>query len=323
MTLATLAVCLTLIAYLAGVGIGSPVALALLRTARGTADPESRARRLFAARLLPAVLGIVVALGLVLPSFLRLEPAQSAEPLGAGLAIAGGLAALVVVAGVVRGALGLVGTRRLVRDWARRARPVVFPGIGLPAFRVDEGFPIVAMTGCFWPRLYVSESVLRHCTRDELEAILSHEIGHLRRGDTWKRLLLRACPDLFALTPLGARIEGLWTEAAEHAADDHAAAPGRARAMDLASALIRVARLGGSGRLATLPLATLYRGGGVADRVSRLLEQPPPALERRERPSRAGVLLLAVAGLLGPVAVGLGASYPVHRALEAVVRLLS
>ena len=324
MTLVVLAVCLTLLAYLVALVLGSPLALALLRTDRPTQDPDARSRRLFALRLLPAALGIFVAFGLVLPSFLRLEPVRSGERVGAGLVLLAALSGTVVVAGLARAALACLATRRLVRGWARRARPIQLHGIALPAFSLEEPFPLVAIAGWLRPRLYVSSTVLRHCTRAELEAIVAHETGHLRRGDTWKRVLLRACPDLFALMPLGAGIERLWTEAAEQAADDHAAAAGRARSLDLASALIRVARLAGSARPIALPLTTLYRGGGVAERVSRLLESPSNRpCHGAGRRFQAGSLVLLTAGLLGPTAAVLGALHPVHRALEAVVRLLS
>jgi Zn-dependent protease with chaperone function len=324
MTPVTLAVCLTLIAYLAGIGLGSPLASVLLRSGRSTSDPDARSRRLFVLRLLPAGLGISVSLGLVLPSFLWLEPARSGERVGAALALVAALSSVVVIAGLVRAALGLLATRRLVRGWAREARPIRLSGIAMPAFSLDERFPLVAIAGCFRPRLYVSSTVIRHCTSAELAAIVAHETGHLRRGDTWKRVLLRACPDLFALMPLGAEIERRWAEAAEQAADDHAAAAGRARSLDLASALIRVARLAGSARPRALPLTTLYRGGGVAERVSRLLEPSPVApLEGGYRRFRAGSLLLVAGGLLGPAAAVLGVLHPLHRLLEAVVRILS
>jgi hypothetical protein len=324
MTFAALAVCLTLLAYLAGVVLGSPLALALLRTGRGIADPNARARRLFALRLLPSIVGLLVAFGLVLPSFLWLEPASSGEQVGTMLVAVAALSGVILLAGLVRASLGIVATWRLIRRWARGARCVRLPGISLPAFSLDVRFPLVTITGWFRPRLYVSRTVLTHCTDEELAAILAHETGHLKRGDTWKRALLRACPDLFALTPLGAETERLWAEAAEQAADDHAAGPGRARSLDLASALVRIARLAGTSHPRALPLTTLYRGGGVALRVSRMLEPSPPAPREAGGPEhRASSPLLVTTGLVGSVAAVLALLRPVHCVLEAVVRLLS
>lgn len=323
MTLVALAACLTLLGYLAGVGAGTPLALLLLRTGRGASDPEALSRRLLALRLLPLGVGIVLAFGLVLPAFVWLEPSPSGERVGAKLALAAIAAAGVLVAGSARGLLDVLATRRLVRRWTRSARPVRMPGMSIPAFSLDERFPIVAIVGWIRPRLYVSSEVLRRCTKAELAAIVAHESAHLRRGDPWTRVLVRACPDLLALTPLGAAIERRWAEASERAADDLAAATGRERPVELASALVRVARLAGAARPRALPVTALYRGGGVADRVSRLLaasEAPGP--RPRSRRLCAPTVLLAAGAAVAPAAAALGALYPVHRLLEAVVVLL-
>lgn len=323
MTYVALAACLTLLAYGIGMAAGSLLAIGLLRWGAGGSDPDARSRRLFLIRFLPTGLGSSLALGLALPAFLGFEPAGTGERVGTTLVLVAAASGAVVLAGLIRGGSGLLATRRLVREWSRRALPLRIPGIPLPAFRVDERFPLVAIAGCFRPRLYVSSTVLRHCTPGELAAIIAHESGHLRRGDTWKRVALRACPDFLALSPVGSDIERRWAEAAEQAADDHAAAPGPARSLDLASALVRVARLAGSSSPRALPLTALYRGGGVADRVSRLLgtASPPPIDGGRGR-RRAERLLFVAAVLPGPAAAAFGALDPVYRFLEAAVRLL-
>lgn len=320
MSYAALALCLALLAYAAGMSVGSALALLLLRVALRAGDPAERARRLFLLRLLPAGLGAFLALALVVPSFLLLEPAQSGERIGWKLLLLATLSASVIVAGLARGALALLATRRLVRAWQRGARPLHLAGIELPAFRVDERFPLVALSGWLWPRLYVSNTVLEHCTSAELSAIVAHESGHLGRGDPWRSVLLHACPDLLALAPRALRIERRWAEAAEQAADDLASARGSASSLDLASALIRVARLAASSRTFELPMATLYRGGGVTERVRRLLEPRPAQVASRAGHSLGWSLLLA-AGVAGCTSL-LGALAPLHRVLEAVVSAL-
>jgi Zn-dependent protease with chaperone function len=155
------------------------------------------------------------------------------------------------------------------------ALPIEVPGIGLPAFVVNEAFPVVSLVGWFRPRLLVARTVLENCDGDELAAVLAHEAGHNERRDPWVRLLVRACPDLLSVTPWADRMERAWAEAAEQDADERAARTGPTRAMDLASALVKVARLAGAGRPPAIPLAALYRGEGVAARVARLLERNP------------------------------------------------
>jgi Zn-dependent protease with chaperone function len=321
MTFVALAACLSLAAYGAVLVATSPLSLALVRIADRTKEPDARARRLFAARFLPAGLGALVAAGLVLPAFLLLEPRSSGERVGAWLAVLAAASAAVVLAGLAKGLLGLVATRRVVRGYRKDARPLRIAGLPLPAFAVEDRFPLVAVVGSLRPRLYVSRTVLDRCTASELEAIVAHEAGHVIRRDPWRLLLLRACPDLIALTPAAARIERRWADAAEQAADDHASALGPARTLDLASALIRVARLAGSARR-ELPMTALYRGGGVAPRVARLIERTEaPRVSRPHRLSAA----LAVAGALAIpfAAAALGVFERVHRVLEAVVALAS
>lgn len=316
-----LACCLTLLAYGAALVVGSALVLPFVRPALRTADSEVRSRRLFALRMLPCAFGAVVALGLVLPAFWWLEPRSTGEHIGIPLALLAGLSAAVLAIGILRGGLDLLATRRLIRGWTRIARPIGLPGIALPVLALDEPFPLVTIAGCARPRLFVSSIVLDRCTRAELAAIAAHESGHLRRGDPWKRLLLRACPDLLALTSLGARLERAFAEAAEQAADDHASTAGTARSLDLAAALLKVARLAGAARPAGLPLTALYRGDGVAGRVARLLERegaPPPCAASRLR--ERSLIALGAGVLFLPAAAHVGLLHHVHGLLEVVVR---
>jgi Zn-dependent protease with chaperone function len=207
-----------------------------------------------------------------------------------------------------------------VRGWKRHASPIHFEGIALPAFAVDESFPLVAIAGWLRPRLYVSRVVLESCTPAELAAIVAHEAGHVHSGDPWRLLFVRACPDVLGLLPAGAALASRWAEAAEEAADDHAAIS-QARSLDLASALIRVARLAGSRTRGDLPLTALYRGGGVATRVARILDRPGDAPIPQEHPRTAGRAVVAVV-VLGTCLASLVAMEQVHRLLEAVVARL-
>ena len=324
MSFAGLACCLTLLAYGAVVTAGSPLVLPFLRPAARTFDPGTRARRLLALRLLPSAFALFVAGGLVLPAFVWLEPRTTDERVGPWLLLAAGLSGAVLVAGIARGAAAVLATRRLVRRWSHSARPIRLAGVTLPAFAIDERFPIVTLTGCVQPRLFVSRTVLARCTSAEFAAIVAHESGHLWRRDPWSRLLLRACPDILALTPLGAELEQRWAEAAEQAADDHAAAEGTARSLDLASALLEVARLAGAARPRWLPMIALYRGGGVAQRAARLLEQrDPPTVVPRRRPGVLAAIALAAGVLFVPVAAELYILHALHRMLEALVLLLA
>jgi Zn-dependent protease with chaperone function len=323
MTYLALACCLTLLAYGVVVSAGTLLVLPFVGPVLRTTDPRARSRRLLALRLSPAIVAALVALGLVLQAFLRFEPWSTKERVGTSLILFAAISGGVLVIGILRGSLDLYATRRLVRRWSRDARPIRLPGVTLPAFTVEERFPIVTIAGCAKPRLFLSCEVLERCTRAELAAIIAHESGHLRRGDPWKRLLLRACPDVLGLTPVGVAIEHGWAAAAEQAADDEASAAGTERSIDLASALLKVARLAGTAKPHGLPMTALYRGDGVASRVARLLERhtplavaaPGPRVARRAMALVACTLLVLVSAVPGVL-------HEVHLFLETLVHLL-
>jgi len=42
-------------------------------------------------------------------------------------------------------------TRRLLTSWLADATPLSVPGVTVPAFRIDSGFPVVAVVGIFRP----------------------------------------------------------------------------------------------------------------------------------------------------------------------------
>jgi hypothetical protein len=322
MNFVALACCLTLLAYGTAMSAGSLLSLPLLRAARLTLDPDSRSRRLFALRLLPVAFALFVALEVVLLTFVWFEPRDTRERVAPGLLLGAVLSSAVLVTGIVRVSLGLLATRRLVRRWLRSACPIRLIGVTMPVYVVDEPFPIATIAGCVHPHLFISRTVLDRCTGAELAAIVAHETGHLRRGDAWRRLVLRACPDILALTPIGDALECCWAEAADEAADDCATAAGAAPSLDLASALLKVARLAGNVTPRGLPLTALYQGGGAAGRAARLLRRrTPPVVPPRGRPGTVAAIALAAGVLFVPLAGASGILHRVHHLLETVVLL--
>ena len=188
-------------------------------------------------------------------------------------------------------------TRRLLSSWLADATALSLPGVTVPAFRIDSGFPVVAVVGIFRPILVVDGTVLDGCNEDELAAILAHEQGHLRRRDNLRRALFAAAPDPLSHTPAGIRLRDDWRVATEEAADDVAAERGEDARVHLASALLRVARLApratekasGAFHGAQLPASALYRGESVEGRVRRLIEAAPAAAGRASRGQGLGL----------------------------------
>jgi len=319
MTYLGLACCLSLTAF----GAASLVAALLVWPAvrRQLVIAEPRGGTLLALRFTPTIAACLVAGAIVLPSFLRLEPRHSGERVGVTLIGLGAAVALMLLAGALRALRSVLATRALERRWRVGAAEIVLPGFPLPAFAIDEPFPLIAVVGVVRPRLYVARQVLERCTPGELAGIVAHETAHVSRRDNLKRLLLRACPDILAFSPMGARIERAWTEASERAADDNAAARTGSR-LDLAAALVKVAR----SLVAPAPtdgvLAAFCREEEITTRVRRLLH---PAPERGGRGVAAQRVALVLApGLMALVAVAqnAGVAARIHGVAEMLVRFL-
>jgi len=167
------------------------------------------------------------------------------------------------------------------------------------------------------PRLVVARRVLAECPPEELAAILAHERRHFMQRDNLRRALLACLPDLLALAPMGDRLVTNWHDAIEEAADDAAAENGPAGRVDLASALVRVARLAPTGqRPVVLPVSALYRGENIERRVRRLLDDPEPPSAPRGSAWRRGVVgacLVVMGGL---------ALHATHEVVEAAASFL-
>jgi len=318
---------LVLLLGLATYGLGAAAGGALLagawrgsRTLRGLSGARG-ARWLLALRAFPPVFGLVGALLVALPAFVAHEPLDRAhgEEIGPGLVALGLLGSLPIGLGLLRGLRAVSATRRLESRWKALARPLALPEAGLPAARLAHPFPVAALGGFAHHRLYVAECVLDSLTPAELQATCAHEHAHAASRDNLKALLLRACPDWLGLLPLGRELDQAWAGTAEQAADDAAARSDEARAADLASALVKTARLIPPGmQLTDLPASSL-QGGELGVRVERLL-----GARSRDDGGVAAAWLLAASllALLAPLAVP-GSSELIHALLEQLVQLVA
>jgi len=285
-------------------------AAALLARSNARRAPAPRARLLFNLRMLPGVCAVLVAFGIALPIFLWFEDAGTTESVSRTLGVLSFAGAGLLLRASWRAAAAWQSTARVLDDWRRRGRALDGLDAPLPAYAIDDPFPIVAVVGVLRPRLFVAERVLRECAPDEVAAMIAHECAHVSARDNLKRLLIRACPGLFGV----ARLDRVWGAAAEEAADARAAGFDATARLNLAEALIHVARLAVP---QVPPLASaFYLGGSIDDRVRRLIE-PPVNVEapRWTRVVFPGALALFAAAIV-LVAPAL------HALMEQAVRLL-
>ncbi|HZI58795.1 MAG TPA: M56 family metallopeptidase [Verrucomicrobiae bacterium] len=293
----------------------------LLKLAHPTAS-GAKANLLFIARLLPLALACIVTFGLALPAFLQFEPYSTEEGMGFRLMALAALGALVLVGMVWRGASLLRGTRDAQRTWRQHSQKLHVEGLRVPVYCVENGGPLMAVTGIFRPTIFVASGIVRMLSPKELHAALSHEMAHISSFDNLKQLLLKITRAPHWLKALYA-VDVEWMNASEIAADQDALAEG-ASLLDLSSALIKVGRLNRSlpaRRALASHLVPAACGSALESRVTRLSEllegkstAPVPGTKR-------GNLALPVVIALATYVACIHALLPaVHEALEFLVR---
>ena len=304
---------------------------ALQRPVRNCAA-RTRADIFFALRISPPVFALISVALFLIPSYLSYEPRPTNEVVGAKLAVLAIVSAAGVGFALWRGFRSSFATRSLLRKWLAAATPIKVSRVPIPVYRIRHPFPIIAVVGTFNPRLFIAERVLQTLSEDELTAAIEHECGHIAARDNFKRSLLRGCRDALMIVPLGRSMDRAWAEAAESAADEHAAQRNADTALNLASALIEIARMIPSGARPTMPVGAFLlgdEGDGVQARVSRLIDLSTAGLPgRTSRFSKLASLLTSSAWVVLPATIAaiLGHSHSLaslHTAMEHVVRLLS
>lgn len=250
---------------------------------------QSIAAVLFALRVLPFAASVVLTLVFVVPSFQLLEPRSMDIDEGMGaMPLALGICALVLIAcGCFRVIAAQTKTARVVARWLEGARLLNVNAVGqgevqneavAATFCSTGATPPLTLVGVGKPRVVVSESTLALLSRDELRVALKHEFAHMRSRDNLKKLIFRFCP-----FPGMAKLETVWSQAAELAADD-AAVSNPDDAVDLAAALVKLSRLI---PIEAAPVCTVgFVTGSISARVARLLawNERSKAQPRRNRP---------------------------------------
>lgn len=243
-------------------------------------SPQVAAKFLMNVRTLPAVSAAALTAGVVLPSFLWLEPRITAEPIGEIPAVLGMVGVLVIAAGARNGLVAWSRTSRAVHSWLAEAQREP-SAAGVSLFRIRRESPGLAVAGIREPRVLISDVVAETLAAPELAVALKHEVAHIRRQDNLKKLVLRCLA-----FPGMAGLDAAWSEAAEMAADD-AAVSNITEALDLASALIKLSRCTPVPPAAALTTALLSNSGSTLNaRIERLVLWDQHHQTTSERPHR-------------------------------------
>jgi Zn-dependent protease with chaperone function len=221
-------------------------ALAFAWRAAGNRLSRWGADSLFMLRVLPLVLAYATVALLAIPSYLSYEPAGAHERMEwTAQAIA-----------VLGAAIVLFGLYNAGRAWLQAARFV--------RTAVPNDKAVLLVTGFWRAKFVVSEAAKKTLDLPQLHAAMRHEVAHVRHRDNLKQLVLRFCA-----FPGLAQLDRAWLRAAEVAADDAATADADS-AVELASALVAVARVVGDSPKLAMSLVP-ETDAPLAERVERLL----------------------------------------------------
>lgn len=170
------------------------------------------------------------------------------------------------------------------------------PNVADGAIVLDGDVPFCASAGLLTPRVLVSRSLLRILTKEQREAMLAHERGHVRRRDALVRLGVRLIVALYPRS-IRLRLERELDLAAEQACDDEAASVVGDRLV-VAETILRVARAFTDASTASVSALFLAMGmhySNVAPRVEALLAHPSDRGSIVPILSTLGVLLVVMA----------------------------
>ena len=239
---------------------------------------RTRAEILFVMRIGPPVIAIVAIAAFMIPSYLTYEPHASGEVVSWKLGALAALSAVGVGLAISRGLRSWLATRSLLKEWLASSTPVHIDEITVPTFVLRHSFPIIAVVGAIRPRLFIADQVFASLSHEELAAAIAHEYGHLAAHDNFKRSVMRISRAALLLIPCGRSLDRAWSEASESAADEHAAQRSSLVALNLASALVRIAKMIPKGQQQIMPASVSAFLAGNEDtprvrvRVRRLVE---------------------------------------------------
>jgi len=285
MTMATRSLVLAL-AWFAAVNASASILSWMLATGLSSRRQREKSRLLLSIRLFPAIASIVFVGALFLSVLVR-SSARALETLRIG---------------------------RRLRIGERRST------VDIVDVHEVDGLKGVSLAGVFRARILIGPSVAHELSSAELEVAVAHELAHRQAFDNLARWAMLCAPDFFGSSRAARRVEQDWHAAAESLADARAVRGDSLRAVHLASALVKVARLAAQG-----PAAPPVPAWSTLN--------DPPLLERRVRRLVTGAVPLATSGRprIVPAAVTLGASLlvavpafagMVHRLTETLVNLL-
>ena len=336
-------------AFATGMNLLAPWVLGVAKRGKASSAP----RLLLAARLFPSAAAVLVVAGVCVPSYLWLEPGATVEKVGLGCLAVALLSVVSWGISAGRGMRAIVLSLQYERHCRRLGRETTLAGETTRVCVIDGATGLFALAGILRPKLVVSREVLQNLSAGELDAALRHERAHQTSRDNLKRLLLLLAPDIFPFgtwgkmsscarvvnprkfapianrragsqpVPLLAGLESLergWAQFTEWSADDRAVDGDSHRAVSLAGALVRVARMGAATQASPLMTSLVADDRDLEARVDRLLGATPGSDNSGQCGSRLVAAIILVAGFFVVALNGTPTLQAAHQVLEHLIR---
>lgn len=266
---------------------------------------------LFCARVAPGLLSLLFVLLFCVPSYLWLEPGSVAERTTLmGLAVAA-FGVTLLCSGLWAAAVALLRSHHYLQGAHQGCTQ------NQSMLVVHSSRPLFALAGLLRPRLVISSELMESLTPEQFDMAVRHERAHQAGFDNVRKLVTLLSPVALPFSRGFAALDRQLAKFTEWAADDRAIAGDPDKAIALADALVRVARMSGTcGVPREALVSTLVSDDcSLDDRVLRLLNvQSEPQFVRSY-----GKLAIATATLLitGALWMGLPSTLAgVHAALE-------
>ena len=286
-----------------------------------TVKPQLSSRLLFGLRMAPVALTLFLVIGFCVPSYVWLEPDIASERVGFACLLAATLGAAVWAVALLRGLSSVARTAHYMRDCQRNGVETTVGQDSTHALVLNGEVPLMAVAGVMHPCLVVSQSVMNALSEEQKEAAFRHETAHRISRDNLKKFLFVLAPDIVPFVSGLSNLEHGWAKFTEWAADDQAVDGDPQRALSLASALVKVAKMGVHPTPSYLLASLVDDDRDLETRVDRLLREPAYA-EKPMAPlvafaRNASLIVAGVATtiLLWPESLG-----SIHRLLEHLVQ---
>jgi Zn-dependent protease with chaperone function len=295
----------------------APTAARIAETMR----PRTSSRLLFGLRMAPAAITLFLVVGFCVPSYVWLEPDIASERVGFACLLAALLGTAVWAAALVRGFSSVARTARYMRDCQRNGVETTVGQDSSQVLVLNGEVPLMAVAGVMHPCLVVSKSVMDALSEEQKEAAFRHETAHRISRDNLKKFLFLLAPDILPFVSGLSSLERGWAKFTEWAADDQAVDGDPQRALSLASALVKVAKMGVHSTPSYLLSSLVDDDRDLETRVNRLLREPAYA----ERPLAPMVALarnaaLIVGGVAATMLLWPGSLSGIHQLLEHLVQ---